>query len=129
MKEANNHCNNCPHDIRGICCWFSYFDGVENFIIFPCEHLSKKTKRCKIYKKRFKVAKWCMDLDTAYMMGALPEACPYVKDYDFEPSIPFKTINYEKFKKTKEMIKNGFEKRRFLANNRSRRTESIRVKT
>ena len=108
--ENDNYCNTCPTSIRGMCCWFSYFDGEENFIIFPCNYLNKKTRRCTIYKDRFKINPHCLDIDTAYMMGALPKECAYVKLYDFEPSLPFKTVN---LKKLKEMIKNGIQKGRF----------------
>ena len=111
-KEINNHCNTCPSNLRGMCCWFSYFDGTDNFVVFPCKYLSKKTRRCTIYKKRFTINPKCMGIDEAYMMGGLPENCPYVENYDFEPSLPFKIINK---KKQNEMIKDGIKKRRFQA--------------
>ncbi len=121
-REINNYCNTCPSSIRGMCCWFSYFDGTDNFVVFPCKYLSKKTRRCTIYKKRFIINPKCMGIDEAYMMGGLPENCPYVEDYDFEPSLPFKIYNKEK---RIEMIKNGIEKRRFHISNCSERSESI----
>ncbi|KKL48943.1 hypothetical protein LCGC14_2320440, partial [marine sediment metagenome] len=65
-REINNYCNTCPSTLRGMCCWFSFYDGTDNFLIYPCQYLSKKTRRCTIYKKRFKVNKKCVELDEAY---------------------------------------------------------------
>lgn len=124
-REIGNYCNTCPSSLRGMCCWFSFYDGLDNFLIYPCKYLSEKTKRCTIYKKRFKINKKCVELDEAYMMGGLPESCPYVEDYDFEPTLPFKTVNIKKRNKLIEMIKNGIEKGRFHASNSSERSEGI----
>ena len=92
-----NYCNHCPTKIRGMCCYYSFFDGEENFILFPCEHLSKKTRRCKIYKKRFKIKKDCLNIEEMLKQGAVPKGCAYVKEYpDIQTVLPYKTINKTK---------------------------------
>ncbi len=78
------------------------YDGVDNFIIGPCPHLNKKTRRCKIYKKRLEINKRCLPLNKALEQGALPKECPYVQEWDGTPIRPNKTINNEK---RLEMIK------------------------
>ena len=116
MTEVNNYCNTCPNTIRGICCWFSLYDGVDNFIVYPCKYLSKKTRRCTIYKNRFKINKNCTNIDRAYYAGALPKDCRYVKDYDpniYPPIRPFKTIHEQK---RKELIKKWKLKKTILLN-------------
>ena len=104
MIEVENYCNTCLSTLRGLCCYHSLYDGTENIAVYPCKYLSKKTRRCTIYKKRFKINKNCLDIDKAYSEGALPKDCPYVKDYDYPPVRPFKTVNV---KKLLEMRKNN----------------------
>ena len=99
-----NYCNTCPSSIRGLCCYYSYFDGVENFITHPCKYLSKKTGRCTIYKKRFKINPLCLIMEKALKEGQLPELCMYVQKSEIIPIRPWKTINKNK---VKEMIKYG----------------------
>ena len=92
-----NHCNECPTKIRGMCCYLSFFDGEENFIIAPCKYLNKKTRRCTIYKNRFKINKDCLNVDEMIKQGAVPRECAYVKDYpDNQPIHPYKTLNHKK---------------------------------
>lgn len=91
-----NHCNQCPSSIRGLCCWISVYDGLDNFVIFPCKYLSKKTKRCKIYKKRFKINKQCWTMEKALNNGGLPEACKYAQESDIVPRVPYKVNKPEK---------------------------------
>jgi len=81
------------------------YDGIENIAMYPCKYLSKKTRRCTIYKKRFIINKNCLDIDKAYSEGALPKDCPYVKDYDYPPVRPFKTVNNKKLIEMKEKWK------------------------
>ena len=89
-----NHCNECPTKIRGMCCYLSYFDGEENFILGPCKYLNKKTRRCTIYKKRFKINKDCLNVEEMIEQGAVPKECAYVNDNsDVQPIQPYKTIN------------------------------------
>ena len=98
-----NYCNQCPTKIRGMCCYYSFFDGEENFILYPCKYLSKKTRRCKIYKNRFKINKDCLNFEEMLKQGAVPEGCAYVKENpNIQAVIPYKTINN---KKRNEMIK------------------------
>ena len=86
-----------------MCCYFSYFDGEENFILYPCKFLNKKTRRCKIYKKRFKIKKDCLNVEEMITQGAVPKECAYVKDYpNVQPIRPYKITNN---KKRLEMIK------------------------
>lgn len=109
-KNEENYCNVCPASIRGMCCWFSHYDGADNFVIYPCEYLSKKTRRCKVYNKRFNI-KHCLTVEESLIEGAFPLECAYVKESDVIPIRPNKTINTNK----REMIKNGIKKRRFQA--------------
>lgn len=102
-----NYCNQCPSSIRGLCCYFSYYDGQDNFAIFPCPYLSKKTRRCKIYKKRFKINPNCLDMKAMIREGAVPKECAYLENTDIQPIRPFKTIN----KKKRDEIINGIKKR------------------
>ena len=95
MVIGINLCNKCPSDIRGLCCYHSYYDGQDNFILFPCEYLSKKTRRCTVYKKRFKKKKGCLTVDDMLKQGACPKGCLYVKE-SFTPKYPYKTINKKK---------------------------------
>ena len=111
MLETENYCNTCPSTLRGMCCYFSLFDGQDNFIMYPCKYLSKKTRRCTIYKKRFIINKDCLDIESAYKKGALPKECPYAKTYDYPPIRPFKTVNIEK---RKEMINKWKLKKKIL---------------
>ncbi|KKM72325.1 hypothetical protein LCGC14_1421650 [marine sediment metagenome] len=104
-----NYCNRCPTGLRGICCWYSMYDGTDNFVVQPCEYLSKKTKRCKDYKNRFKINPNCLTVEQALIEGALPLGCPYVMKSDVIPIRPNKTVNIKKM----EMIKNGNEEGRF----------------
>lgn len=94
MKK--NYCNQCPSTLRGLCCWLSMDDGVDNFIVFPCKYLSKKTRRCTIYKKRFEINKRCLPLKKALEQGALPKECPYVKEWKGTPIRPNKIFNKNK---------------------------------
>ena len=103
-----NYCNQCPSSLRGMCCWLSHYDGVDNFIVFPCKYLSKKTRRCTVYKKRFEINKWCLSLNKALEQGALPKACPYVQEWEGTPTRPNKTVNKQK----RDEIINGIKKRR-----------------
>lgn len=106
IKGKNtNYCNTCPTGLRGLCCWHSLYDGTEHFIIYPCEYLSLKTNRCKIYKKRFKINPECYTVLKALTTGALPKECPYVIESDIVPKIPNKIFNIKKL----EMIKNGIK--------------------
>ena len=74
-----------------------FFDGEDNFIIYPCRNLNKKTRRCKIYKKRFKINKDCLNTEEMLKQGAVPEGCAYVKENsDIQPIYPYKTINKKK---------------------------------
>lgn len=123
-EETNNYCNRCPTGLRGVCCWFSYYDGTNNFVVYPCPHLSKKTKRCKVYKNRYKV-KHCLSVKKALIEGALPLGCPYVMKSDVIPIRPNKTVNIKKL----EMIKNGVKKGRFHISDDSQRGKSIRATT
>ena len=124
-KNKDNHCNVCPNTLRGLCCWFSYYDGTDNFVVYPCEYLNKKTRRCKIYKKRSTV-KHCLTMEKALIEGALPLECPYVKESDVIPIRPNKTYN----KKKLEMIKkNGIQKGRFHISNGSRRQKGLSIET
>ena len=111
-KNTDNYCNVCPASLRGMCCWFTYYDGTDNFIIYPCEYLSKKTRRCKVYSKRFNI-KHCLSVEDALKEGALPLECAYVKESDVIPIRPHKKINIKKL----EMIKNGIKEGRFSASN------------
>ena len=120
--KNENHCNTCPTSIRGMCCWFSFYDRTDNFIIFPCKYLSKKTRRCTIYKNRFKINDKCLKVSDALKQGAFPKECAYVKESDIKPVIPNKIYNKEK---RIEMIKDGLEKRRFHTNSGTRRKEGI----
>jgi hypothetical protein len=122
MKGKNkNHCNICPADLRGMCCWYSYFDGTDNFVIYPCEYLSKKTRRCKIYKNRFKINPNCLTVDEALKEGQLPIKCAYVIESSIIPIRPHKSINVDKI----EMIKNGIKKGRFHTSDRLERAKGI----
>lgn len=116
MIEGKNkdHCNTCPASIRGMCCWFSMDDGTDNFIIYPCEHLNKKTRRCKVYKKRSTVSH-CLSMEKALIYGALPKECGFVKESDVIPIRPNKTYNKEK----REMIIYELKKRRLSVSNSS----------
>ena len=120
IKGKNkNHCDTCPTSIRSMCCWYSYYDGVDNFIIYPCEYLSKKTRRCLIYKNRFKINPKCLTVEKALIEGGFPKECPYVKESDIIPVRPNKSYNKDKI----EMIKNGIQKGRFHATNRHKWSE------
>jgi len=92
MTEIN-YCNQCPSSLRGLCCYISMDDGIDNFILYPCPYLSKKTRRCKVYKNRFEINKRCLSLNKALEQGALPKECPYVQEWDGTPIRPNKTIN------------------------------------
>ena len=92
-----NYCNQCPTKIRGMCCYISFFDGIENFILYPCKYLNKKTRRCKIYKNRFKINKNCLNFEEMLKQGAVPRECAYVNKHpDIQPIRPYKTINKKK---------------------------------
>jgi uncharacterized cysteine cluster protein YcgN (CxxCxxCC family) len=106
--KTDNHCNTCPSTLRGMCCYFSFYDGTDNFVVYPCEYLNKKTRRCTIYKNRFTIPH-CLTVKEALIEGALPKECPYVKESDIVPIRPNKTYN----KKKLEMMINGIKKRRF----------------
>ena len=93
---TKNYCNTCPTSIRGMCCYISIYDGEEQFILFPCKYLNKKTRRCTIYKKRFKINKDCLDLEAMLLKGACPEECEYVKNSFITPQHPYKIINNKK---------------------------------
>ena len=127
IEDRNNinYCNTCPSIMRGMCCWFSHYDGTDNFIIYPCDYLSKKTRRCKIYKNRFKINPKCLKLEDALLEGALPIECPYVIESDVIPIRPNKSINIKKI----EMIKNGIKKGRFHAINSSERSKVLSSET
>ncbi len=107
--EKNNYCNRCPTGLRGICCWYSMYDGTDNFVVYPCKFLSKKIKRCKVYKNRFEKNPNCLTVEQALIEGALPLGCPYVMKSDVLPIRPNKTVNIKKM----ELIKNGIEEGRF----------------
>ena len=80
-----------------MCCYYSFFDGVENFVLYPCKYLSKKTRRCKVYKNRLKKNPSCLNVDEMLKQGAVPEGCAYVKEYPNIQTIrPYKTINNKK---------------------------------
>jgi len=102
MTEKVNYCNQCPSSLRGMCCWFSIYDGVDNFIVRPCPYLSKKTRRCTIYKKRFEINPRCLTLKKGLERGAFPKECAYVKEYKGKSELPCKTVNN---KKRNELIK------------------------
>ena len=92
-----NYCNQCPTKIRGMCCYYSFFDGKENFIIYPCKYLNKKTRRCKVYKNRFIKNPGCLNREEMLKRGAVPKECAYVKEYPtIQPIRPYKTINNKK---------------------------------
>ena len=96
MDTEINYCNKCPSSIRGMCCYFSFFDGTENFLTYPCKWLRKRSRRCKIYKKRFKINPKCLTVDQGLKIGSFPKECPYVKKSNVVPVIPYKTYNREK---------------------------------
>ena len=97
-----NYCNRCPTSIRGMCCYVSYYDGEENFILGPCIYLNNKTRRCKVYKNRLEINKECLNVEDMLLQGACPKECEYIKDSFTTPQHPYKTINN---KKRNEMIK------------------------
>jgi uncharacterized cysteine cluster protein YcgN (CxxCxxCC family) len=107
--STTNHCNTCSADIRGMCCWYSYYDGTDNFVIYPCEYLSKKTRRCTIYKNRFKINEKCLTVDQALREGAFPKECPYVIESSITPIRPHKTVNIKKVR----LLNDELKKRRF----------------
>lgn len=77
---SENYCNTCPSKIRGLCCYHKKnFIENTNEVIYsnPCEYLSKKTRRCKIYKKRFEINPNCMDIEKAIRFRVLPPECKY----------------------------------------------------
>ena len=101
-----NYCNQCPTKIRGMCCYYSFFDGEENFILFPCEHLSKKTRRCKVYKNRFIKNPGCLSVEEMLKQGAIPEECAYhTESPHIQPIRPYKTINNKKRDELKRKLK------------------------
>lgn len=100
-----NYCNTCPSGIRGLCCHYSMYDGIEHVITDKCPYLTK-AGRCSIYDKRFDKNPKCLTVDKALRTGALPEECAYVKNSDIIPDKPYK----------KRVIKNEYKKRRFNKN-------------
>ena len=85
MEKLNNLCNDCPSDIRGLCCRHKVIKRVgkrEYFIQYdkPCEHLNK-ANRCKIYHKRHEIMKdRCLTIEEAIRTPfTLPYNCKYLE--------------------------------------------------
>lgn len=86
MTETNNHCNTCPNEIRGLCCFHkkTYNPNTGELIYSePCQYLNK-AKRCRIYKKRHEINPNCLHIEYAVKICALPPACPYYKELSLE---------------------------------------------
>ncbi|MBA2862593.1 hypothetical protein [Methanococcus maripaludis] len=68
----------------GRCCIIHVFNSTEcsEPEVVYCKHLDTETKRCSIYKTRFKKEKECLSMLEAIMVSALPKDCPYVKNYE-----------------------------------------------
>lgn len=72
-------CNKC-----GRCCYFKArnLEGELIFTSYPCWHLDLKTKLCKVYVIRHKVAPWCVDpLRNLEGDPCLPTDCPLAQVY------------------------------------------------
>jgi uncharacterized cysteine cluster protein YcgN (CxxCxxCC family) len=73
-----NLCIKCP--TPGICC---YFDVVANekriCIDNACAFLDDKTRKCVIYKQRYKNPH-CLTIEQMIKGGTVPKWCLYVKD-------------------------------------------------
>ena len=72
-------CNKC-----GRCCYFKArnLEGELIFTNYPCRHLDLKTKLCKVYVIRHKVAPWCVDpLRNLEGDPCLPTDCPLAQVY------------------------------------------------
>lgn len=78
-----NLCNNCPDEIRGLCCFYNIIIEGHNVILRNqhCKYLDLETKKCKVYKERFKKQPNCLQRDKMYNTGCLPEGCLYLKDH------------------------------------------------
>lgn len=84
MEKSNNLCNDCPADIRGLCCRHKYIQRISKFKYLvtygnPCEHLNK-AGRCKIYEKRREImGNKCLTIEEAIKTPfVLPYGCAYL---------------------------------------------------
>jgi uncharacterized protein len=72
-------CNKC-----GRCCYFKEVGetGELRFSKVPCQFLDLKTKLCRVYPVRHKVAPWCVDpLKNLENDPCLPTDCPLAQVY------------------------------------------------
>ena len=70
-------CDNCPDNIRGLCCYHSAVFGNSKVQTYPCPYLDLKTKLCTIYDNRYELNPMCLTIEQARIMGNLPEGCLY----------------------------------------------------
>ena len=89
-----NLCINC--EIKGLCCYHSVIvvgkNGQRYNVILkskPCQFLDLKTKKCLVYKNRYKVNPYCITIKEAIRQNALPVDCLYVKDNEeYKKNVP-----------------------------------------
>ena len=75
----------------GRCCQrkIRYPDGVVA-VSMACEHLDIVTRKCRVYRDRFKVNPKCLRIKDAIEKRVLPNDCPYVKDkVDYKSIVRF----------------------------------------
>lgn len=91
---GENLCDNCPDNVKGLCCYSAIAIEGYNIILknHPCKHLDLKTKKCLIYNERFSKRRECLTAIEGLTLAALPEGCLYIKKYG-NNNTPFK-INY-----------------------------------
>ena len=84
MEKSNNLCNDCPTDIRGLCCRVKMIKRMSKYDYMihygeTCPHLNK-ANRCKIYNKRHKVmGDKCLTIEQALLVPfTLPFGCAYL---------------------------------------------------
>ena len=80
----DNLCNQCPSNIRGLCCYTKVLiqDSYRHWRIIydkPCEYLNK-AGRCTIYQNRLKINPKCFSIEEAMKIPfCLPSGCLYLK--------------------------------------------------
>jgi len=82
-----NLCLKCPDEIRGKCCYYTYTayttSNEKCFILLKhyCPYLNPETKKCNIFKERFKINPYCANIKTSIELGGLIEGCKYLKKH------------------------------------------------
>jgi len=77
-RKKKERCLRC-----GRCCHFkTFWDGLLVFTNRTCRYFDPQTRRCTVYKKRFRMGVGCLTVAESIERRALPTDCPYVEDIE-----------------------------------------------